>query len=101
MQTLIKQIKQNFLKTLIVAPCIRAIANAVFITVFLVSAARAQTSYELNSGWKCAQISEVKADGHALSQPNTSTQNWLPATVPGTVLTTLLNNKKYPILFTG
>lgn len=84
-----------------VAPCIRAIANAVFITVFLVSAAQAQTTYELNSGWKCAPVAEVKADGMALSQPNSSTQNWLPATVPGTVLTTLLNNKKVPDPFYG
>ncbi len=101
MQTLIKHIKQNFLKTPIVAPCIRAIANAVFITVFLVSAAQAQTAYELNSGWKCAPVAEVKADGMALSQPSSSTQNWLPATVPGTVLTTLLNNKKVPDPFYG
>ncbi len=84
-----------------VAPCIRAIANAVFITVFLVSAAQAQTVYELNSGWKCAPVAEVKADGMALSQPNSSTQNWLPATVPGTVLTTLLNNQKVPDPFYG
>ncbi|MGI4805744.1 MAG: glycosyl hydrolase 2 galactose-binding domain-containing protein, partial [Janthinobacterium lividum] len=75
--------------------------HTVFIGIFLVSNAKAQTSYELNSGWKCAQISEVKADGIALSKPNISTQNWLPATVPGTVLTSLLNNKKVPDPFYG
>ncbi len=101
MQTPPEQTKLRFLKTSIVAHCNRAIAHAVFITVFLVSVAKAQTAYELNSGWKCAPISEVKADGTALSQPNASTQNWMPATVPGTVLTSLLNNKKVPDPFYG
>ncbi|MGI4804297.1 MAG: glycosyl hydrolase 2 galactose-binding domain-containing protein, partial [Janthinobacterium lividum] len=80
---------------------LKAALHTVFISVFLVSTARAQTVYELNSGWKCAPISEVKVDGNALSQVNTSTQNWLQATVPGTVLTTLLNNKKVPDPFYG
>lgn len=84
-----------------VAPCIRAIANAVFITVFLVSAAQAQTAYELNSGWKCAPIAEVKADGMALSQNKYNLENWMSATVPGTVLTSLLNNQKVPDPFYG
>ncbi|MEX8547272.1 MAG: glycoside hydrolase family 2 TIM barrel-domain containing protein [Mucilaginibacter sp.] len=101
MQTSTKQTKPGFLKTAIVAACIRAVAHTVFITVFLVSAAKAQASYELNSGWKCAPVAEVKTDGKALSQPNASTQNWMPATVPGTVLTTLLNNQKVPDPFYG
>ncbi len=87
-----KKIINRFLKTVL---------HAVFIGVFLVPMAKAQTSYELNSGWKCAPISEVKADGNALSQSNLSTQNWLPATVPGTVLTSLLNNKKVSDPFYG
>ncbi|MVN20446.1 glycosyl hydrolase [Mucilaginibacter sp. HMF7410] len=80
---------------------LKAVLHAVFIGVFLVASAKAQTSYELNSGWKCTQVTEVKADGIALSQPNSATQNWMPATVPGTVLTTLLNNKKVPDPFYG
>ncbi len=82
-------------------PFLKGFLHAVFIVVFLVAVAKAQTSYELNSGWKCTPISEVKADGTALSQPNASTPNWLPATVPGTVLTSLLNNKKVPDPFYG
>ncbi len=85
----------------IVKQILKAVLHAVFIGVFLVPMAKAQTKYELNSGWKCAPVSEVKADGNALSQPNASTQNWLPATVPGTVLTSLLNNKKVPNPFYG
>jgi mannosylglycoprotein endo-beta-mannosidase len=72
--------------------------------LFLTSLActlQAQTSYELNSGWKCAAIGTVKQDGIALSQTSFSIGNWMPATVPGTVLTTLLNNKKVPDPFYG
>jgi mannosylglycoprotein endo-beta-mannosidase len=85
----------------LLAKLLKVVFYTVFIGVFLVLNAKAQTSYELNSGWKCAQIGEVKENGTALSQPNSSTQNWMPATVPGTVLTTLLNNKKVPDPFYG
>src|SRR5947208_2102442 len=61
----------------------------------------AQSSYELNSGWKCAPVSSVKDDGAALSIPAFNTASWMPATVPGTVLTTLLNNQKVPDPFWG
>lgn len=61
----------------------------------------AHSSYELNSGWQCAPISQIKDDGTAISNPTHSIHDWLPATVPGTVLTSLLNNKKVPNPFYG
>jgi mannosylglycoprotein endo-beta-mannosidase len=61
----------------------------------------AQSSYELNSGWKCAPIKDVKQDGIKLTDASFNTNSWMPATVPGTVLTTLLNNKKVPDPFYG
>jgi mannosylglycoprotein endo-beta-mannosidase len=61
----------------------------------------AQTSYELNTDWKCAPVSNVKEPGNTLSISNFDINNWIPATVPGTVLTTLLNNKKIPDPFFG
>src|ERR1700712_3105520 len=70
-------------------------------TVFCFYQASAQTTYELNSGWKCARIDSIKADGTKISGSNFSINNWMPATVPGTVLTTLLNNKKVPDPFYG
>jgi mannosylglycoprotein endo-beta-mannosidase len=63
--------------------------------------ANAQSSYELNSGWKCARIDSVKDSGVKISVAGFNTSNWMPATVPGTVLTTLLNNKKVPDPFYG
>ncbi len=61
----------------------------------------AQQRYELNSGWVCTNIKEAKANGSEISKAGFSTNNWMPATVPGTVLTTLLNNKKIPDPFYG
>ena len=64
-------------------------------------AAKAQQRYELNTGWLCSNVREVKAEGTQISGVNFSLNNWLPATVPGTVLTTLLNNNKVPDPFYG
>jgi mannosylglycoprotein endo-beta-mannosidase len=61
----------------------------------------AQSSYELNTGWKCAPIGNVKEQGSKLSNPDFDISSWMPATVPGTILTTLLNNKKIPDPFFG
>ncbi|HEY8928738.1 MAG TPA: glycoside hydrolase family 2 TIM barrel-domain containing protein [Mucilaginibacter sp.] len=67
----------------------------------IITQASAQTKRELNSGWKCQQMNTVHADGTQISQPGYTINNWLNATVPGTVLTTLLNNKQVPDPFWG
>jgi mannosylglycoprotein endo-beta-mannosidase len=64
-------------------------------------AAHSQSQYELNSGWQCNNIANVTVKGEALSQPSYGLSNWLPATVPGTVLTSLLNNHLVPDPFYG
>jgi beta-galactosidase/beta-glucuronidase len=56
---------------------------------------------ELDNNWKCKNIREVHSDGPAVSRQILSTEDWLPATVPGTILTTLLNNGKVPDPFYG
>jgi hypothetical protein len=61
----------------------------------------AQQKYELNTGWHCKNIKELSVKGEDISQPSFNVRDWLPATVPGTVLTTLLNNKKVPDPFYG
>ena len=65
------------------------------------SASLAQHSYELNTGWKCISISKVKTTGEKLSLPGGSFRDWLNATVPGTVLTTLINDHLDPDPFYG
>ncbi|GGA81400.1 glycoside hydrolase family 2 protein [Puia dinghuensis] len=61
----------------------------------------AQSDYELNTGWKCQAIGKVHATGERLSQAGYSTRDWLDATVPGTVMTTLINNHLEPDPFYG
>ncbi|MDI1307725.1 MAG: glycoside hydrolase family 2 TIM barrel-domain containing protein, partial [bacterium] len=61
----------------------------------------AQTKYELNTDWYCNPIKKTTADGFEISKTSYSLKKWMPATVPGTVLTTLLNNKEVPDPFYG
>ena len=61
----------------------------------------AQNKYELNSDWKCSPILKVKDTGQVISSPSYSLTNWIPAVVPGTVLTTMLENKQIPDPFYG
>lgn len=55
---------------------------------------KAQSEHELNTQWKCLKADAVSSTGTQISKPDFNTNTWMPATVPGTVLTTLLNNKK-------
>ena len=72
-----------------------------FSLLFLAALNTQAQRYELNSGWLCANIKDANATGIQISSSNFGLSNWLPATVPGTVLTTLLNNKKVPDPFYG
>jgi mannosylglycoprotein endo-beta-mannosidase len=69
-----------------------------FITLQSVSA---QTTYELNTGWKCSPIKIATNTGEVISDPAYPLNNWMAATVPGTVLTSQLNNKQIPDPFYG
>ena len=59
--------------------------------------------YELNSGWKCEWATKVAPafGGETISKTSFSLAGWMPAVVPGTVLTTLLYNKLIPDPFYG
>lgn len=73
----------------------------VVIILFLNTVCFSQITYELNKGWFCKNIKETPVDGRTLSLSSYTLENWLPATVPGTVLTTLLDNKLVPDPFYG
>ena len=47
-------------------------------------------------GWKLVAANDLTATGERISQPGFGTAQWLPATVPGTVLTTLVDRGRYP-----
>ncbi|SFU37371.1 Beta-galactosidase/beta-glucuronidase [Pustulibacterium marinum] len=71
------------------------------ITLFFIQLSNAQETYELNTDWYCNPIKKTKADGYEVSQTDYNLKKWMPATVPGTVLTTLLNNEEIPDPFYG
>ena len=74
---------------------------AAVLSFFITSAVFAQDQYDLNSGWKCINVSKLKNTGEKISSPSYSTRDWIPATVPGTVLTTMIDNKLAPDPFYG
>ncbi|PCD02830.1 glycoside hydrolase family 2 [Sphingomonas spermidinifaciens] len=53
------------------------------------------------NGWQLAAAPEVKAGGAALSRPGATTRGWHTATVPGTVLQTLVDRGVYPDPYYG
>ena len=56
---------------------------------------------ELSYGWKAIRASEITVDGCVLTDTMPDLSGWINATVPGTVLTTLLNNKLIPDPYYG
>ena len=74
---------------------------SLFFIFFALAQALAQSQYDLDAGWKCTNIAKVQAGGEKISLPSYSTKEWMPATVPGTVLTTLIDNKLAPDPFYG
>ncbi|WP_089107590.1 discoidin domain-containing protein [Streptomyces hyaluromycini] len=50
----------------------------------------------LESGWDLTLDDWADGDGTALSRPSVDTSRWLPATVPGTVLASLVDQGKLP-----
>ena len=50
----------------------------------------------LNSNWVAKRANEVLMDGNTLTRSSVDFDNWMPARVPGTVLTTLLENNVFP-----
>lgn len=74
------------------------------LTILILSvifALQAQNRYELDSGWKCLQASQTEDSGEKISVISYPTDKWKNAVVPGTVLTTQLENKEIPDPFYG
>ncbi len=59
-------------------------------------AAELPTRVELNAGWQLVDASKVSEAGAAVSSAGYQPQGWIAATVPGTVLTSMVNAKVYP-----
>jgi hypothetical protein len=55
-----------------------------------------------NRGWELIEAPRLKdADGAVISKPGVNTHDWYDATVPGTVLTTLVDQGVYPDPYFG
>jgi beta-mannosidase len=70
----------------------------VFIVMLFCSASFAQSgnpSQTINN-WQMQDVAKVSVAGAVVSTSAFKPENWYAATVPGTVLTTLVNNKVYP-----
>jgi exo-1,4-beta-D-glucosaminidase len=79
--------------------------SAFFAALFLCTAMMGQ-SYQngkmmLRDNWAIQSSSEVKEDGRVISSATFDTGKWYPATVPSTVLGTLVANKVYPDPYYG
>jgi hypothetical protein len=72
---------------------------AFMLAVFTSFSAAAKTSsapVTVASGWQMQDIAKVSQSGAEIASPTFKTEGWYSATVPGTVLTTLVNNHVYP-----
>lgn len=77
----------------------RLFAHAVIGLSLLLPTAHAQTlpaPITLNQSWQLQDIAKVTQTGGVLSQPGYKPSGWYKATVPGTVLTSLVNDGVYP-----
>ena len=66
-----------------------------------VLAAAPDGQFSLTQGWEMAAAHQVPAAGATISQAAFSSASWYNATVPGTVLTTLIDQGVYPDPYIG
>ena len=52
--------------------------------------------WNIRGGWRLAPAPKVQASGEEISKTGFADKDWLPATVPGTVLTTMVDRGMYP-----
>ncbi len=60
-----------------------------------------ENEFVMTSGWEMAEADQVIASGKSLFNPDFNTSEWYNATVPGTVLTTLVDQGVYPDPYIG
>ena len=54
------------------------------------------SQWTLAAGWPMIPAPKISADGPTISQPNFNSKDWMQATIPGTVLTTMIDRGIYP-----
>ena len=58
--------------------------------------ANGESEWTVASGWSMIVAPKIEAAGETISQAGFNSKDWLPATVPGTALTTLIDRGIYP-----
>src|SRR3984957_7252120 len=58
--------------------------------------ASGEGQWTLAAGWSMIPAPKINADGQTVSQAGFNAGDWLPATIPGTVLTTMIDRGIYP-----
>src|SRR3984957_4797886 len=58
--------------------------------------ASGEGQWTLAAGWSMIPAPKINADGQPVSQAGFNAGDWLPATIPGTVLTTMIDRGIYP-----
>jgi hypothetical protein len=61
----------------------------------------AENEFLLNTGWEMAEADQVIIASQSIFNPDFNTSDWYNATVPGTVLTTLVDQGVYPDPYFG
>ena len=68
----------------------------IFLLLFIYTATyNLSAQYYLNSNWKCSNVSTVNDTGTNISMAGYTLNKWMNAVVPGTVLTTLIQNDTF------
>jgi mannosylglycoprotein endo-beta-mannosidase len=62
---------------------------------------RSSAGYHGNYSWQLIRSKDAGSKGEEISTSSYQTKNWQPAIVPGTVLNSLVANKKYPDPYFG
>jgi beta-mannosidase len=72
------------------------IRRLLLFAAFLPASLFAQSSPQTIGNWQMQDSAKVQAEGPLVSTAAFQPKDWYAATVPGTVLTTLVNNRVYP-----
>jgi len=77
--------------------CVSALISIFFVySPQAVAAAPLPQPVTLGSGWQLQDVAKVPQPGAQVSSAGFDTAGWYAATVPGTILTTLVNDRVYP-----
>jgi exo-1,4-beta-D-glucosaminidase len=75
---------------------VKQISAVLFLLLLDAAEARAQERHELHAGWLLNSSANVGVDGATISSPTYHPTGWYRATVPSTVVGTLVETRVYP-----